>query len=454
MQLFLKIITVSFCLLIVLYFQNSLKAQEQQKQEYSLKSVTCKFYPFTGGNLDRSHWSALLQASNGKIYVGISTHADAGYMYEFDPATEEMTLLADLTKLAEERGKGIWTTGKIHVQMHELDGYVYFGALTEDSGPPAIDASSYKGPHWYRIDINNRKVEQLGLINSFWGLLGQVMDKERRQLFGLAENGHLYRYYIDEDYTEDLGRVDDWDICRTIFDDDLGNVYGSLVGGRIWKFDVSQDRLFDFQHIRLPIINQPRTMSNPMLNRKTEWRIIEWDPVEKVAFGIIGGTNLLFKYDVHTGDEGTITPLAQVCPPQFRSGNPMAIPTARLAMTISHKERKIYYLPEMMSAFDYGDESFDVVDEHKFSEKLSGKQVAPLSYFLSYDLKSGEVDDLGFIKTEDGRYAYGMDGAQASKDGKIWFAGAFAEPDPKKEAGKIVGVYPYSIGLGCYDPFE
>ena len=33
------------------------------------------------------------------------------------------------------------------------------------------------------------------------------MDKERRQLFGLAENGHLYRYYIDENYTEDLGRV-------------------------------------------------------------------------------------------------------------------------------------------------------------------------------------------------------------------------------------------------------
>ena len=61
---------------------------------------------------------------------------------------------------------------------------------------------------------------------------------------------------------------------------------------------------------------------------------------------------------------------------------------------------------------------------------------------------------MGFIKTEDGRYAYGMDGAQADKDGKIWFAGAFEEPDPKKAAGEIVGGYPYSIALGCYDPFE
>ena len=452
MQIIKRFTVILFLLYIFSLFQSDVQAQD--KQSISLKSVTCKYYPFTGGNFERSHWSALMQASNGKIYVGVSTHGDAGYVYEFDPVTEKMTLLADITRLAEERGKGIWTTGKIHVQMQELDGYVYFGALDEDSGPPAIDASSYLGPHWYRIDINTGKVERLGLINSFWGLLGQAMDKERRQIFGLAENGHLYRYYIDEKYTEDLGRVDDWDICRTIMCDDIGNVYGSLVGGRIWKYDVTQNRLFDFQHIRLPFINQPRTMSNPILSRKTEWRIIEWDPVDRVAYGIIGGTNLLFKYDVKEGPEGTIIPLAQVCPPQFRGGDPMLIPTARLAMTISHKERKIYYLPEMMSAFDYGDVSYDVVDEHKFSEQLSGKRVAPLSYFLSYDLKSGEINDLGFIKTEDGRYAYGMDGAQAGKDGKIWFAGAFEEPNPKMAAGTIVGVYPYSIGLGCYDPFE
>lgn len=452
MQFFKLFIIVCFFILQLL--QNSLIAQDQNKQILSLKSVTCKYYPFTGGNFELSNWSALIQASNGKIYVGVSTHGDAAYVYEFEPNTEQMRLLADITRLAGERGKGIWTTGKIHVQMQELDGYIYFGALCEDNGPPAIDASSYQGPHWYRINISNGKVEQLCLINSFWGLTGQAMDKKRRHIFGLAENGHLYRYYIDQDYTEDLGRVDDWDICRTIFMDDVGNVFGSLVGGRIWKYDVAQNRLFDFQHIRLPIINQPRSLSNPLLDRKTEWRIIEWDPVDLIAYGIITGNNLLFKYDVHDGPEGTITPLAYVNPPQFRDVDPMLVPTARLAMTISQKERKIYYLPEMMSAFDYGDVSFDVIDEHKLSKQLSGKEVAPLSYFLSYDLKSGEINDLGFIKTEDNRYAYGMDSAQADKDGKIWFVGAFEEPNPKKVAGKIVEEYPYSIGLGCYDPFK
>jgi hypothetical protein len=448
-----KFYTGFFCLIGFWFSQNLVVAQEE-KDHQSLKSVTCKFYPFTGGNSELSHWSALIEASNGKLYIGVSTHGDASYVYEFDPVTEQMKLLADLTQLANERGKGTWTTGKIHVQMHELEGYVYFGALCEDNGPPAIDASSYQGPHWYRININDGKVEQLGLINSFWGLLGQVLDEKRRLIYGLAENGHLYVYYIDDNYTEDLGRVDDWDICRTIFIDDVGNVYGSLVGGRVWKYDIEEKRLLDLQHIRLPIINQPRSLTNPSLDRKTTWRIIEWDSLNRAAYGIIGGTNLLFRYDVSNGEEGIITPLAQISPPQFRGGDPLIIPTARLAMTISYKERKIYYLPEMMSAFDYGDVSYDIMDEYQLSEQLSGEQVAPLSYFLSYDLETHQITDLGFLKAEDGRYAYGMDGAQTGKDGKIWFVGAFEEPDPEKAAGKIIGKYPYRIGLGVYDPFK
>ena len=119
-----KFYTVFLCLIGFWFSQNLVIAQEE-KDHQSLKSVTCKFYPFTGGNSELSHWSALIQASNGKLYIGVSTHGDASYVYEFDPITEQMKLLADLTQLAGERGKGIWTTGKIHVQMHELEGYVY-----------------------------------------------------------------------------------------------------------------------------------------------------------------------------------------------------------------------------------------------------------------------------------------------------------------------------------------
>ncbi len=130
-------------------------------------------------------------------------------------------------------------------------------------------------------------------------------------------------------------------------------------------------------------------MANPMLDRKAQWRIIEWDPVDRAAYGIVGGSNLLFKHDPHDGPAGRITPLAQMCAPGFRAGDPMNIPYATLAMALSQKERKIYYLPVTSGDFDYG--------------AISAEREAR-SFLVSYDLNSGQR--------------------------------------------------PYSMGLGCYNPFQ
>ena len=343
-------------------------------------------------------WSAMYIASNNKIYIGLCTHADAANVYEFDINTNSMKHLANLTILLDERGKGIWTNGKIHVRMQELDGYVYFGSFCEDNGPPAIDANSYNGPRWFRIKMENGKVEPLSKINSFWGLTGQTMDTKRRIIYGLDELGHFCRYFIDEDYTEDLGRVDNWDICRTIFIDDSGNVYGSYAPGRIWKYDVEKERIFDLEFLRLPVTLESRTMANPMLDRRAQWRYIEWDPVDKVAYGIIGGNNLLFRFDVNKGAEGEITSLAPMCAPSYLDGPYFDIPHATLAMTINQKERKIYYLPVTRGDFDYGLVNLDVGNTNK---KTNGtvKKIRSNAYMVTYDLKSGKTDYLGNIKT-------------------------------------------------------
>ncbi len=409
--------------------------------------VEVDHWHFSRVNKDAQMWSGLYVGSNGKVYVGLCTHGDAATLYEFDPKTQTMRLLANITELAGERGKGIWTTGKIHVQMQELDGYIYFGTLDEDNGPPVIDAASYRGPHWYRIHMETGRVEQLGLISSFWGLVGQAMDKERRLIYGLAEDGHLYQYAIDENRTVDLGRVDNWDICRTIFTDDRGNVYGSYAPGRIWKYDPDKDRAFELESLQLPIANVSRTMANPMLDRKGQWRIIEWDPVDKVAYGIVGGSNMLFRFDVHNGSEGRIDMLTQVAAPDYRGGDPFKIPPATLAMTISQVERKVYYMPVQAGDFDYG-----AVDLDAGAGVETDASAPPVSFLVSYDLKSGVRQDLGPVRTKSGRLAYGMGGAQADAQGRIWFVGAFEEPDEEYVAYRMNGRFPYSMGLGCYDP--
>ncbi len=430
-----------------------LSAREETGDKLKFNTVQIDHYNFSSVDKDASLWSAMYIASNNKIYIGLCTHGDAATVYEFDIATRSMRQLANITVVLGERGRGIWTNGKIHVRMQELDGYVYFGSFCEDNGPPAIDAGSYEGPYWFRVEMASGKVEKLSRINSFWGLLGQTIDKQRRVIYGLAENGNLYRYFIDRDYTEDMGRVDSWDICRTLFTDDLGNVYGSYPPGKLWKYDAVADRIFDLQYLELPIINVSRTMANPMLDRKAQWRYIEWDPETKAAFGIVGGSNLLFRFDVHQGREGKITPLTSMCAPQYRDGDPFKIPHATLAMTISQRERKIYYLPVMSGDFDYGAVVLDVAGRGKFASRIAeGRRLPPLSFMVAYDMASGKREDLGMLRTSDGRFAYGMGGAETDSEGRIWFVGAFEETDSAFVVGRMGGT-PYSMGLGCFDPF-
>ncbi len=441
---------ILFISAIIVSIGQGLIAQESTDNLKNIKTVPVKHFIFSKTDQDASIWNAMYIASNNKIYVGLCTHADAANVYEFDIGANTMKHLANLTILLDERGKGIWTNGKIHVRMQESDGYIYFGSFCEDNGPPAIDAGSYNGPRWFRINMETGKVEPLSKINSFWGLIGQTMDKERRIIYGLDELGHLWRYFIKEDYTEDLGRVDNWDICRTIFTDDAGNVYGSYPPGKIWKYDVNKARIFDLEYLRLPITIDARSMANPMLDRRAQWRYIEWDPVDKVAYGIIGGNNLLFRYDVKTGPEGVITPLTLLCPPSYREGKAFDIPHATLAMTINQKNRKIYYIPVTEGDFDYGLINVGRSGNNNNSGEKTNKPRSG-SYLISYDLKTGERVDLGILKPTDGSYAIGMGAAETDKDGKVWFVGSFLQTE---EALKINGGFANAMGLGCYDPFS
>src|SRR3989339_25267 len=422
-------------------------------------SVTVKRYAFTGGHKEESMWSALYGAQSGKIYIGLCTHAEAAHFYEFDPETSTMTHIADMTQCQGERGKGIRTTGKIHVRMGEdSEGNIYFGGLCEDTGPEAIDVASYPGPHWYRYNVKKQQLEDLGLINRYWGLLGMIMDPKHMCLFGLAEDGNLYKYDIKKGITFDLGRVDDWDIGRTIFADDMGNVYGSFPVNRIWKYAVDKDQVVDFPFIRLPEDLQalPRTMSNPMIDRKTIWRVIEWDPVSRAAYGIMGAGSLLFKYDPYDGSEGRLTPLIKLCAPQYlEAKDARQTPFATLALAIDQKNHILYFAPVSHGSFDYTGISWDVHDEEKTAAKLAGGQFAPLSVLVSYNIDTGKRRDFGAMRTEDSRMVYGLGGAcWGKKDGKIYFVGAVEEKDPSKIAAKVQRKYPFSMALVCFDPVQ
>jgi hypothetical protein len=442
---------------LFIYFSCNVLSVYAQKIDLEKEpKIVVQHYKFVGNHKEESMWSALYGAKSGKIYIGLCTHAEAAHFYEFDPNIQKMRHIVDLTKLHNERGEGINTNGKIHVRMGEdEDGNIYFGGLNEDTGPECIDPSSYPGAFWYRYNPKSDKVEVLGKISRHFGLLGMVYEPIYKRLYGLAEDGHLYMYGINKEATRDLGKVDDWDICRTIFADEEGNVYGSFPVARIWKYDPKIDEVIDLPTIRLQYDMSvlPRTMSKPMIDRKVIWRVIEWDPVDKVAYGIVGGNSMLFKYDTHKGSEGQIDYIIPLTAPQYwNETNPRNIPFATLTLTMS-QDRKIYFAPTASGSFDYVGTSWDVKDEENMQSKFSGGFFPPVSYLISYDLKTKQRKSHGLMVTHENNLVFGLGGACTGvKDGKIYFVGAIEEKNEEDVVGEVGRRWPFSMGLLAFDP--
>lgn len=416
---------------------------------YAQQKVKLKTYRFDGNKKDDSMWSGLYTAKSGKIYVGLCTHADAANFYEFDPATEKMEHIADLTIHKGERGRGIRTSGKIHVPcVEDHEGNIYFGDFCEDNGPESIDPSSYEGAHWFKYDPVKKKLTNIGLISKNSGLVGMAIDRDRRHLYGLAEDGHLYMFDLDRNITIDKGRVDDWDICRTIATDDKGNVYGAFPVNRVWKYNPVDDRTYDLQNLSIPNDPRvsPRTMSNPQIDRKKLWRTLKWKPDEKVFYGITNSDSRLFKFDPNKGEEGEFEALSLMCADRYLNVDPKKIPIATLAFTLA-PNNKIYYAPVTV-AFDYSAESWDVRNEREFTAKIMNEKKPPHSVLVEYDLNSNSRREIGLMETSDGRAVYGLGGAVYSPiDNKLYFAGAIEENDPEKVAGIIDGEWKYSMAL-------
>jgi len=431
---------ISFITLQFFIFLYDVFAQVEEKYAY----VDTRDFP--GGRQESSMYSALYTASDGKLYIGLCVHAGASQFYQYNPVTDNMRHIADIPEFLGEKGKGIRVAGKIHTPfVEDGKGRIYLGTMCEDAGPPSIDPYSWEGPHWLRYNPKTDELEDLGLINRLWGIYGMAIDKQRNYLFATAWNGHFYQYDIDRGITKDLGRVDNWDVVRSIVADDEGNVYGCYPKARIWKYDARTERIHDLS-VAIPYDPSvfPRRMSNPMLDRKAIWRVAVWDSVEKVIYAIDGANSILFRYDPKKGPEGEVTVLDKLCSEYFYHSDRKDIPYSTLALTIG-KNRKIYYAPVGL-AFDFTIK----VEAANLAQNLGGIKSAPHTELVSYDLLTNKREYLGILKTIDGRNVFGCGAATCGLDGTIYFCGAVETKDVKNAAGIVMEKYLFKMSLIIY----
>jgi hypothetical protein len=387
---------------------------------------------------DNAMWDGLYAARNGTVYTGLITEGGSAHFYIYLPSRDQNILIADIAEFLGERGKGIRTSGKIHNKpVEDEDGNIYFVPMNNGAGPRTIDYTSWIGGHWMKYNPVTGILENLGLVDEGIGCYPLTIDTQRKFLYGVGFTGYFYRFDLQKGITKNFGRVANWDICRNIFCDDEGNVFGCFPVGRVWKYDVKKEKIFDLSlHVPYDPTIYPTQLINPMIDRSCDWRAIAWDPVEMVAYGITCGSgSILFRFNPHQGKEGNITPLVKMCDSKFLESDRKDIPYSTLAFALDSKNRKIYFVP---SAREYS------TDE--YTETFGSDQS---HHLILYDLKTNKRIDLGALQTRDGRKVFGCEAASVGQDGIVYICGQVEEHDSRNATG-FVGKIPVSLQLIIY----
>lgn len=102
--------------------------QNKQKQEPRQEDKGGLIARSYNSGFHRAHdtYNAISRASDGRIYYVLSSDAleEGGRMYVYDPKTDGIRELCDLTALCGEQGR--IPQGKSHVRFYEWEGKLYF----------------------------------------------------------------------------------------------------------------------------------------------------------------------------------------------------------------------------------------------------------------------------------------------------------------------------------------
>ena len=189
-----------------------------------------------------SSWGDGCIASNGRYYTAIGDHlgVDAtSYLYEFNPQTGALRLMADLFKSLGLK-PGQYGHGKVHSGIHDADdGWLYFSTYWgKHREVEAAFGPDYNGSLLLRFHPDQRELQNLGAIVPKQGLPASHFDRARGLLYFYAVyDNNLAVYDIGARKRIFLGGKDLIAGRRAMMRDAQGRVYTSGADGRLVRFD-------------------------------------------------------------------------------------------------------------------------------------------------------------------------------------------------------------------------
>ncbi len=380
-------------------------------------------------------YNGMSVASDGKVYYVLSSERFdvGGQMYSFDPATEKIEHLGDLTEACGEKDLKAVVQGKSHVVFHESGGKLYFathiGYYTikdgmETAGEPPQGYRPYPGGHFLSYDPKARRFEDLAIAPEGEGILSMTMDVKRGRLYGLTwPTGYFLRCDLAPREMRNVGPVAERGesgkgltyrtLCRSlVVDPDDGTVYLTRSEGFILKY--------------LPDQNTLETMSNVDLTKDYfgsydptspghmgyNWRQVFWYPPERVVYGVHGNSGYLFRFDPRIPGVEVLERLTSQ--PSKRSGMYDQFSYGYLGFTLGPDGRTIHYLtggPIYVEGRRVEGKKSTAKGESKGQENL---------HLVTYDIPDGRYWDHGPIFFENGERPAYVNSIAVGKDGSVY----------------------------------
>ena len=381
-----------------------------------------------------SNYHAIIHASDGNVYYAICTHHRSSHvnLFRYNPRTGKVDTAADIGKALGEDGTKNIPQGKVHCDLFEDDGKLWFGTHvgfyerggTKDHGP-------YPGGHFVSYDLSTGKIEDLGIGEAEEGLVSLSMDKKRKRLYALTWPSAIFIYYdIPSKTKKSFGpsvightykdKVETGGVPRSLgIDARDGNVYWFNLDNTINRYNYSLDSIETLKEQSLdhPIL---KVHEREIPESQVEWRSIRWNQTDQRFYGNTFWGEHLFSWDPHTASLEVIDRIA--IGTVRRTGELMR---ASLAFELS-PDGTIYYVNGAAPGFEG-----------------NKKTVADPIRLITYNISQPKYTDHGPIQLQDGRFPDYCQGIEIGNDGYLYLVCNIPVKDWTSEKGKKIKALRY-----------
>lgn len=381
-------------------------------------------------------YNGISVASDGKVYyVLCSTSIDfGGRVYRYDPATDEIEYLSDLTEACGEKGLKAVPQGKSHVPFFEYRGKLYFsthaGWYNWKDGMERMATEVpegyklYPGGHLLAYDLASGKFENLTLIPNGEAVLTCSVDTVRGVIYGITwPVGYFFKYDIATGGLTMMGPTADEGesglgdtyrvLCRSIpIDPESGKAYYTNPDGDIFRYipETGSVVKLEQESMRKDYFGKYNPTSSGSMGYN--WRQVIWHPEERVFYGTHGNSGYLFRFDPRIERIEVLDRITSL--PSKRSGMGDQFSYGYLGFALGPDQRTLYHL----TGGPVYENGRRVEGKAKVNMGMS-KGVENL-HLVTYDIPSERCTDHGAIFYPDGGRPSYVNSIAIAPDGTVY----------------------------------